>query len=70
MCIFCGGTCGGVGDSLLPVAAVGIPFIIMKIRTGISSRKLKNQNKSNVDTHSISTGYNQSQSLHKHIEKT
>ena len=39
MCIFCGGTCGGAGNSLLPVIAAGIPFIIMKIRTGIVNYK-------------------------------
>lgn len=43
MCIFCGGTCGGVGDSLLPLIAAGAPIVIMKIRCDLQARKLKNQ---------------------------
>ena len=39
MCIFCGGTCGGVGDSLLPFAAAGIPLVTMKIRAKWADRK-------------------------------
>lgn len=33
MCIFCGGTCGGVGDALMPVVGIGISMAIAKART-------------------------------------
>jgi hypothetical protein len=41
MCIFCGGACGGVGDSLLPLAAAGIPLVVLKIRSKWASGKSK-----------------------------
>jgi hypothetical protein len=37
MCIFCGGACGGVGDSLLPLAAAGIPLVVLKIRSKLDA---------------------------------
>ena len=50
MCIFCGGTCGGVGDSLLPIAAVGVPFLVMKVRTKLVTRKQKTRKKPDIDS--------------------
>jgi len=32
MCIFCGGTCGGVGDMLLPSLVTGASLLVMRIR--------------------------------------
>ncbi|WP_181213576.1 hypothetical protein [Dehalococcoides mccartyi] len=38
MCIFCGGTCGGAGDMLLPALATGGGLVILKIQ---AKRELK-----------------------------
>jgi hypothetical protein len=37
MCIFCGGTCGGVGDALIPFVGAGISAAVIQIR----GRKLR-----------------------------
>jgi hypothetical protein len=39
MCIFCGGACGGVVDSLLPPLVIGIPFVVSKIKSRRAKRK-------------------------------
>ena len=39
MCIFCGGTCGGVGDAVLPTATLGISLVVLKIQAIRESRK-------------------------------
>ena len=39
MCIFCGGTCGGVGDAVLPTATLGISLAVLKIQAIRASRK-------------------------------
>jgi hypothetical protein len=41
MCIFCGGTCGGVGDVILPSATLGISLAILKIQAVRASHKRK-----------------------------
>jgi mannose/fructose/N-acetylgalactosamine-specific phosphotransferase system component IIC len=41
MCIFCGGTCGGVGDALLPSASIGISLAVLKIQAVRASHKRK-----------------------------
>jgi hypothetical protein len=41
MCIFCGGTCGGVGDALLPSASLCISLAILKIKAVRASHKQK-----------------------------
>jgi hypothetical protein len=39
MCIFCGGTCGGVGDALMPFLGAGISAAVIQLR----GRKLRRQ---------------------------
>lgn len=34
MCIFCGGTCGGVGDMLLPSIVTAGSLVVMRVRMG------------------------------------
>jgi hypothetical protein len=41
MCIFCGGTCGGVGDMILPSATLGISLAVLKIQAVRASHKQK-----------------------------
>jgi hypothetical protein len=43
MCIFCGGTCGGIGDMLLPTMATGVSLVMLKIRASRKSRKTCDQ---------------------------
>jgi hypothetical protein len=45
MCIFCGGTCGGGGDIILPYAAIGISLVTLKIQAVRASRKQKAEDK-------------------------
>jgi hypothetical protein len=45
MCIFCGGTCGGVGDAILPYAALGVSLVGLKIQAVRESRKQKPKGK-------------------------
>ena len=39
MCIFCGGTCGGVGDSLITLAVASMPLIVTRVRHKWNNRK-------------------------------
>lgn len=39
MCIFCGGTCGGVGDAILSSSTLGISLLVLKIQAVRASRK-------------------------------
>jgi hypothetical protein len=39
MCIFCGGTCGGVGDSLITLAVASMPLIVTRVRSRLVKRK-------------------------------
>jgi len=32
MCIFCGGTCGGAGDALLPTLVASASLVVMRLR--------------------------------------
>ena len=41
MCIFCGGTCGGVGDVIIPSVAAGASLVTLKIQAMRQSRKQK-----------------------------
>ena len=43
MCVFCGGTCSGVGDILLPSLAAGAGFVILKIQAKRDAKKAKNE---------------------------
>lgn len=39
MCIFCGGTCGGVGDSLITLAVASMPLIVTRVRSRLAKGK-------------------------------
>lgn len=41
MCIFCGGTCGGAGDMLLPALVTGAGLVVLKIQAKRASKKEK-----------------------------
>jgi hypothetical protein len=43
MCIFCGGTCGGVGDALMPFLGVGMSMAVIKLRAKMASRRAESQ---------------------------
>jgi hypothetical protein len=32
MCVFCGGTCGGAGDALLPTLVASTSLLVMRLR--------------------------------------
>lgn len=46
MCIFCGGTCGGSGDALMPLLAAGAGIAILKVRAARGARRNKDAGKS------------------------
>ena len=39
MCIFCGGACGGAGDALLSLAAVGAPMAVLRIQSRLAAHR-------------------------------
>jgi hypothetical protein len=41
MCIFCGGTCGGVGDAILSSTTLGISLVVLQIQVVRASHKRK-----------------------------
>ena len=45
MCIFCGGTCSGAGDMILPYAVIGISLVTLKVQSVRASRKHKTKGK-------------------------
>ena len=45
MCVFCGGTCGGAGDMILPYAAIGVSLVTLKVQAVRASRKQKTKGK-------------------------
>ena len=45
MCIFCGGTCGGGGDMILPYAAIGLSLVTLKVQAVRAFRKQKTKGK-------------------------
>ena len=48
VCIFCGGTCGGVeGNAILPSATLGISLVVLKIQAIRASHKQKLKEKGN-----------------------
>jgi hypothetical protein len=47
MCIFCGGTCGGAGDMLLPALVTGAGLIVLKIKARRELKREKNSQECN-----------------------
>jgi hypothetical protein len=43
MCIFCGGTCGGVGDMLLPSLATVGSLVVMRVRVARACRNTRSE---------------------------
>ena len=53
MCIFCGGTCGGVGDAILPTATIGVTLVVMKVQAIRASHKNKLDEDANPKNESV-----------------
>ena len=41
MCIFCGGTCSGAGDAILPLATMGVSLALIKVQAVRAARMQK-----------------------------